>query len=535
MEQENLLVHSSARPAVRLPAWLKKLSFFDIILILFPVALLLKGPSDPDLGWHLRVGQDIWRGIFPFQDIYSWSMPGYAWVDHEWLANALMALAYRLGGPIGLSIPYMFLGFGGYLLAVRTGALISRHLPDGRPLASMAGWRLGLGLMTIGLIVNNEIIGMRAQVVTLFGFALAVYLLWSYLLGERRNAWLLVPLFWVWANMHAGFVIGLLTLGMTLGLLALAHLVPALQKLFPFDALQPADYGRVFRHLALVLGASVLATLANPYTWRVYEEALRASLDQYARASITEWMSVNFQSSIGLLIGAFTFLMLWWLLWSRRFHSAWHMLLLPVFLYLGMTSVRNTTLLVIFLLPWLYAALAGHAGLRDFLEKSVDRAFGFRAGNWLYYAYNFTLALAPLALFAFTATTWLNSTLHFDDVAQRIGYPARAVDFLHARGGWQNEVLLNDYNWGGYLIWRLPEYKVYTDGRMASWRGDKHILKEYSRIVDLSPDWLALFKADHITLTLMPSKSRLSNVLHQMPGFRPIYSDDVATIFQYTP
>ncbi len=32
--------------------------------------------------------------------------------------------------------------------------------------------------------------------------------------------------------------------------------------------------------------------------------------------------------------------------------------------------------------------------------------------------------------------------------------------------------IFNEYNWGGYLIWKLPEYKTFIDGRMPSWRDE---------------------------------------------------------------
>ena len=507
-------------------------SFIDVILILFPCALLLQIPMDPDLGWHLRVGQDIWRGIFPFQDIYTWSMAGHAWIDHEWLTNALMIQGYNIGGLIGQSVPFFVICFIAYIVAARTGALISRHIPETTPLSNKASWQLGLGLVTIGLLTNLPVIGGRAQMITLLGFALVNHLIWQYLLNTRRNLWILAPLFWVWANTHAGFVIGLATLGLALGLLLIVRFIPALQSTFPFVLIPRADYLRRFRHILIALVVSVLATLINPYTWRLYEEAIRTSLDSYARAGIVEWLPVNIQNQIGLLVGAFTFMFVWWLLWRRKTFSAWHLLLMPIFFYLGMSSNRHTALLVLFMLPWVYLAAAAEPTLRHFLEKQVNQLFGVHKGNWVYYSYNIVLLLVPLALLGFRATQWYTTSTDANRLAERIGLPTKAVQFLAARGNGANERLLNDYNWGGYLIWNLPDYKVYIDGRMPSWRGEKHIFKEYNQMTDLEPPWLDLINTNQITLVLMPKDNRLSNVLRHMPAFTILYEDDVATLFQ---
>ena len=47
-------------------------------------------------------------------------------------------------------------------------------------------------------------------------------------------------------------------------------------------------------------------------------------------------------------------------------------------------------------------------------------------------------------------------------------YPRQAVAFLKTHPSSGN--LCSTYNWGGYLIWKLPEKKVCIDGRMPSWK-----------------------------------------------------------------
>ena len=81
---------------------LRKFTTIDIAAVLFIFALVLRIPADPDMWWHLKVGQDILAGIFPYHDIYTWSMPGYAWVDHEWLTEVLMYIIQHATGLIGL-------------------------------------------------------------------------------------------------------------------------------------------------------------------------------------------------------------------------------------------------------------------------------------------------------------------------------------------------------------------------------------------------------------------------------------------------
>jgi hypothetical protein len=514
-----------------------KLSFIDIALLFFPIAMLLQIPIDPDLMWHLRVGQDLFKGIFPFQDIYSWSMTGYAWVDHEWLTNAIMYKVYGISGLLGLGIAFTAICLGAYLVAVRTGALISRHMQQPAQLSNLASWRLGALLLIVGMYLNQGALGTRPQMISLLGFALVNFWLWQYMLGERRNLWILLVVFWAWANLHGGFVIAVFQVGLALALIAAANWLPGLRmrSTFPFDAINREDYPRKLRHLALVFGGSILASLVNPYTWRVYEEAMRSSLDRYAHSQISEWLAINFQGTEALLLGAFILLFVLWLLWQRRYYSAWHLLLWPVYLYLGMTSIRHLPLLMLFMLPWVYAVVASNARVKWFFDDIVERYFAVRKAKWVYYFYNGALVLMVAVVLVYRVGVWANACLDASQLAKLAGNPDKAVQYLAANTQ-PDDVMFNGYNWGGYLIWYLPQQKVYIDGRMASWStADKHILEEYEQIVTLKPGWLDRLSGMHITFVLTAKDSTLSSGLRLAPAYKVVYEDDVALVFRKSP
>ena len=87
--------------------------------------LLLATETDPDVWGHLRFGLDWWRtGTLPSVDPYSFTQ-GRPWVNHEWLSEAAMAGAYRIGGTIGL-VALKAAILGGVL------ALLARRLSNRR-------------------------------------------------------------------------------------------------------------------------------------------------------------------------------------------------------------------------------------------------------------------------------------------------------------------------------------------------------------------------------------------------------------------
>jgi hypothetical protein len=71
-----------------------------LLAVLF--AWLSHTRTDPDLWGHVRFGHDIvsTRSL-PAADSYSF-LADRPWINHEWLAESVMYVAYAAGGPPGL-------------------------------------------------------------------------------------------------------------------------------------------------------------------------------------------------------------------------------------------------------------------------------------------------------------------------------------------------------------------------------------------------------------------------------------------------
>jgi hypothetical protein len=391
---------------------------------------------------------------------------------------------------------------------------------------------LGWLLVLVAMIVNRDIIGTRPQMITLLGFAAVNYWIWQYLTGERHSLWVLVPCFWAWANLHGGFSIGLVVLALTCAAFILARLLPGLQTQFPFRLIAQNELVSRFKHTGLVLLCAVGVSLLNPYTYQLYMEAVRTGLDQYARGVIIEWRSVNFQETKGLLIGVFLLLFIGWLLWTNKPRNAWHLLLLPVFLYMGMTSMRHVAPLMIFMLPWVYATLGDEPLVQRLAGVEAERWFGLRRGPAYYYLYNALILLIPLGVLVWRCGEFIQLSSDMKALAERAHTPYAAVNYLKDNLR-SDDLLFNEYGWGGYLIWHLPEHKVYIDGRMSSWQTpEQHILESYVHVADLAPDWMDRLGASHATVLLIDKESRLAAALSQVNTFHKVYQDDVAVIYR---
>jgi hypothetical protein len=103
--------------------------------------------------------------------------------------------------------------------------------------------------------------------------------------------------------------------------------------------------------------------------------------------------------------------------------------------------------------------------------------------------------------------------------------PAAAVDAVVA-----NRIegpVLNDYGFGGYLIFR--GFKVFIDGR-ADFYGDAFI-KRYAEAITLQSDeFFKLVDRYGITWTLLPPDRPAVQMLDRLPGWRRLYGDGIAVV-----
>ena len=107
--------------------------------------------------------------------------------------------------------------------------------------------------------------------------------------------------------------------------------------------------------------------------------------------------------------------------------------------------------------------------------------------------------------------------------------PVKAVEFIRRTG--LSGRMLNEYGYGGYLIWALPEHKVFMDGRadVYEWTG---VLDEFAAWTLLREDPNILLNKYRIDFCLLSKDAPMSRVLPYLPGWKSIYSDERSVIFR---
>ena len=104
-------------------------------------------------------------------------------------------------------------------------------------------------------------------------------------------------------------------------------------------------------------------------------------------------------------------------------------------------------------------------------------------------------------------------------------YPVAAVRWMQVH---QPEGrLFNSYNWGGYLLWTLPEYPVFIDGR-ADLYGDD-ILNQWHAVVNADKDALPLLDQWDVKVVLLEPDWPIIEVL-KSNGWKVEFEDEQAVI-----
>ena len=469
---------------------------FVAILALGLFAMAARGITDPDVWWHLRTGQLILQNHSLFHtDPYSFTRFGQPWINHEWLSEVLLFGLYRSAGFPGLTVAFGVVIAATFLLVFARSA--------GRPyLAS---------LMTLwGAAASAPSWGVRPQMFSLLLASIFLLLLEA---SERRPIllWWTPPLMLLWANLHAGFPIGL-------AFIALFLMGEALETAIGPDPWQKS--APRLEQLALAFGLCLATIALNPNGLRLYWYPFETLSSVAMHRFIQEWFSPDFHDPTYLPLLLMLLALVAGLAVSPRSPRLRNLLLVLATIPAALRSIRHIPILVLVIVPVL--AELGHA----LLERSrANRLFRTPVAG----STSRTLAINFVVLFFFTGFTVIRvrQVVSTQAEAEAKNFPVAATAFLqqqHPPGP-----MMNNYNWGGYFIWKLyPQYRVFMDGR-ADVYGDA-LMTDFSDSYYLTGNWRKSLQTWNIQTVVLPPDAPLVTALRSGPEWEQIYSDSEAAI-----
>ncbi len=490
-----------------------------LVVLLFTAIFSLAAvpPLDPDLWWHLANGRLMLAlGGWPHVDVYSFTAAGHAWVMHEWLADLGMFLTYQVGG-----LPLLVGLFSGVVVAA---AICLFKLLKGSGLHPTAAAALTL----VGALAGSTAWGARPQLLNLLFAGLLVVGLQRYRRGPLR-AWYLAPFLWLWANVHSGFLVGVIIV-----LLFLAGET--------IDAWRSGE-GMPRRRLTALgwaIAAGLGLALVNPYGAASVLFSLGTLTSPLIQGNIQEWASPDFHSMAGLLFESILFILLLGLATGRVRARSSDWLIAMALLYLALASQRHVPLFVIGSAPLVgrcaQALLEVAASLRPAVQRPLTAAAALRAtpahpggtSPLLLGAINLVLLVVVASgMVGYRALPSLQPAAEAAAISASL--PVDAIDTLIALK--RPVRLFNYYDYGGYALWRLYPTggRVFIDGRVEVYGAG--IFSQYLAVNYLTSGWpevLTRYRPDAI---LLPSNHPLITLLRQDAGWQLSSQDRVATLF----
>jgi hypothetical protein len=461
-----------------------------LIVVGFIFTLSRKGIADPDIWWHLHNAQYLAQHhALPNSDMYSFTVAGHPWMNHEWLSELPYYYGWRALGLAGVNAVTFAV-----LTLIFLGVLYLAYRESGHFKASVLATSFAVPLASVSF-------GPRT---ILFGYAYMVVLL--ILLQRFRQLgkaplWTLPLLFCLWINTHGSW---------SLGLLIFSMIVAAGFVKFESGLIFSEPWTREQRRkLILTWTASVAALFVNPFGARLvfypFDLAFRQKLNI---AHVAEWVSVNFHDTRGkLVILLLIALMVSSLLRPRRWALAEVGVVLFA-LYSGLTYIRFLVLLAIVITPVLAKMLDFVPHYRKEMDTPVVNAVVM------------SLIVGTIVFF------WPREKQLEQWVSEQ--YPVEAVNYLESHP--PSGHLLNGYLWGGYLNWRDPSVKVFVDSRVDIFEYSG-VLKDYLELLELKQPKTTLEKYE-IQYVLFPRTEALTYVLEHDPAWKVLYSDQISILLE---
>lgn len=484
---------------LRLPA--------TVILCLAGAAFYTVRLWDPDYFFHLKAGEYIvQRGALPATDPFLFTQEGQPWVLHEWLFEVVLYLAHRFAGAAGVR------SLSAILFALCSWVVFT----TARRYLSEVGAIVLIALVSVPIFIG---LAPRPHLVTYLFFAVYLLLLLDYVdRGTERGLWFLPLLMVVWANMHGGFLVGIvLEILVLLGILLTRRL-----------CLEDGAVARArVQPLLVATALTVVAGAATPYHFGHYLYPFKVT-GLWITQRISEWQP---PALAGLSALPYLLILAAWLVAQvlrRSRPSPMDLTIGAALIYLSFTSFRHLPLAALALVVGIARASAD--GARESALELVRRLLGGAVSAYSRRArkelgvhaerrLNASVLIAAFAAVAIAVQGLEERQLKSGDAV--IGW--RAIEFIQASGV-QGRVF-NEYGFGGYLTYRLwPGVRAFIDGRADIFSDD--FSRDYIRIFNGDEGWRAALDRYEVDLAIVPRSAPLRQLLLESHRFHEIYADE---------
>jgi hypothetical protein len=478
-------------------------------LVLFAIVIAdARQHSDPDLWGHVLFGRQLLaHGGLPRDNPYSYSAPGFPWLHHEWLSEVLMGALFDKFGTAGLKL---------LKFACSAGTICFIAAAESETIAPAL---VQLSILLVAALLLMPVMQFRPQLFDFLFLSATIALLARIRRRGLGMLWVAIPLIAIWSNLHGGFFIGLVAIGVY-GLATMLE-----------DLWSGRGFWRGLGILAIAAAAtaSTLITFLIPPARDTWVTLINSILNPMTHYTIGDWIplipslinapsgSVE-QKYFVLVLLFFTAAFVCVVLTPRGGDLAM-VAVAAVMMAAAFIAVRNVPMAVIAASPVFANHLALLIRSREAASPSASSARPMpRTGRLVV-----EVLIAVAAIFFARSFGVLSPGIDASD------YPVGAVDFMKTHGLKGN--VLADYAWGQYVIWHAaPHSKVFIDSRYDLGYPPA-VVADYMELERGSAGGAHTLAAYRHDFVLVKNGSPAARLMDSQSGWRLIYSDGIAELY----
>lgn len=444
-----------------------------IVVVIFIMAITSINHEN-DIFWQLKMGEEIvQKHYFPIKDPFSFTAYGQVWTLEEWIPGSLFYLLFKYFGPLALILLKA-------LVICITFSLILILLNKKK-----INLYVSFVILMLAAMVNTRgIWGVFPSIFEYLFLVITIFILeyfdkitWKSILG-------LILLSLIWSNSHGSFFL--------MAFVLICYILGSLfAKLIKAFNLKYTPAGKVLskdelKKVSVAIVASLITPFITPngywmfiYPFRISFSNFTSYISEYQRYfTIWNWNFNDFVHGFTLILIISIVLIF---IFSFKKLNPIHLFLAVIFILLALSAVRHVaifSLVAIFILIEYVGIWLGE--YRGILKRTLLK--------------DLILILFLISFVIFYKTKIVPFGISFIEDT----YPKQAAEFInqnHIKGN-----MFNHYNYGGYLIWKMPKYKVFIDGRLEMYLGE--IGKDYQKILQGDQSYEKLLDKYQITFFL---------------------------------
>ncbi|MFH1380362.1 MAG: hypothetical protein ABII23_08800 [bacterium] len=436
--------------------------------------------SDPDVFWHLKNGERlIHEGIFPVQDVFSFTGHGKFLVAYEWLSEAVFYMLFAsigYGGLFGLTLML----FGGTIYVAYT------HM---RTIGLDSKLSIFLSLLVlVGFLRHMSI---RTQNFSFLFFIIFVYLIKGRYYAKLWMKLLVLILLMIWAQLHGGFILGLILIFVeALNESVIKRELSLKILLFPLLAC-----------FAVGIHPSGYYSLVYPL-WMFFQRPPVCSF-------IDEWKPIDFSKACNYP----------------------YICIISIIVYFGLKKISHNIMWTAFWFVLLFFSM-GNLKMMPYTITLGVILLAYRLKEEKKYSIPLVyVIILNVVLCAFSANQSLlliKDHHQFQKPFIERSFPHEEADFI--KKYLPSKFIFNSYGWGGYLIYKLyPSNLIFIDGRAdLYWQ---ILANEYVQILESRADNLSLLDEFKIDVVVLPKHYWLNRELYIAPGWVLAFEGSMAYVF----